>query len=436
MQRKLLVPITSKKDAISSDDDIYGYSFSMLYKQVRLKLKRYPFLWLGVFIIIVVFATIYFRFTYVWEHTSFGDSVRPVRRKACIILNLQDNINLTAVSVPGVANENRFDWKNYLQLHGDLPQNGIVDKKSAWNHWKNYGIKEKRQFRFTNDSRLINEGPLNIGVMIIYESSDKRARSWSDEVMESLIKNRQSYCDRHGYTLINANNLVNYSRPASWSKLVALQYHFKENNFDYIFYLDMDGIIMNQELKLETIIDATERKYDFIVTSDQYGFNVGTFIAKNTPWTLSFLQLTWQQDWLVPDNYVGKQASDSKLPFGEQRAIHYLTNSEQWIASELPTYTGDWKEIRSHFFFAPPCAFNSYVLHPFDFSRPREQFHYVPRDFLIHFDVVEGQTMALQNQLVKHFLSKTQGVIPVMNINGTNTGTKSTLVSSLRLQRH
>jgi hypothetical protein len=97
-----------------------------------------------------------------------------VRRKACIILNLQDNINLTAVSVPGVANENRFDWKNYLQLHGDLPQNGIVDKKSAWNHWKNYGIKEKRQFRFTNDSRLINEGPLNIGVMIIYESSDKR----------------------------------------------------------------------------------------------------------------------------------------------------------------------------------------------------------------------------------------------------------------------
>jgi hypothetical protein len=174
MQRKLLVPITSKKDAISSDDDIYGYSFSKLYKQVRLKLKRYPFLWLGVFIIIVVFATIYFRFTYVWEHTSFGDSVRPVRRKACIILNLQDNINLTAVSVPGVANENRFDWKNYLQLHGDLPQNGIVDKKSAWNHWKNYGIKEKRQFRFTNDSRLINEGPLNIGVMIIYESSDKR----------------------------------------------------------------------------------------------------------------------------------------------------------------------------------------------------------------------------------------------------------------------
>jgi hypothetical protein len=59
------------------------------------------------------------------------------------------------------------------------------------------------------------------------------------------------------------------------SKLVALQYHFKENNFDYIFYLDMDGIIMNQELQLETIIDATERKYDFIVTSDQYGIGHG-----------------------------------------------------------------------------------------------------------------------------------------------------------------
>jgi len=55
------------------------------------------------------------------------------------------------------------------------------------------------------------------------------------------------------------------------SKLEALQYHFTEYNFDYIFYLDMDGIIMNEELRLETIIDATERKYDFIVTSDQNG---------------------------------------------------------------------------------------------------------------------------------------------------------------------
>lgn len=52
---------------------------------------------------------------------------------------------------------------------------------------------------------------------------------------------------------------------------MALQYHFTEYNFDYIFYMDMDGIIMNDELRLETIIDATERKYDFIVTSDQYG---------------------------------------------------------------------------------------------------------------------------------------------------------------------
>ena len=189
MQRKppVLVPIAIKVisniDAVSSDNDNYG--FSKLYKQARLKLKHYPFLWLGVFVIIVVFASIYFRNTYVWEHTSFGDKVRPVRRKACIILNLQDNTNLTAVNLtaPPLINENRFDWKNYLQLNGDLPQNGIVDKKSAWNHWKNYGIKEKRQYRFTNDSRLINEGPLNIGVMIIYESSDKRYSNYFNMVM-------------------------------------------------------------------------------------------------------------------------------------------------------------------------------------------------------------------------------------------------------------
>jgi len=174
MQRKLLTPIAIAADAMSSNDHDTD-SLSKLYKQARLKLKRYPFLWLGVFIIVVILAAIFFRFTYVWEHTSFGDKIRPVRRKACIVLKLQQHHDKDlTTTVPRVDHENRFDWKNYLQLNSDLPPNGIVDKKSAWNHWKNFGIKEKRQYRFTNDSRLINEGPLNIGVMIIYESSDKR----------------------------------------------------------------------------------------------------------------------------------------------------------------------------------------------------------------------------------------------------------------------
>lgn len=50
--------------------------------------------------------------------------------------------------------------------------------------------------------------------------------------------------------------------------------------------------------------------------------------------------------------------------------------------------------------------------------------------------VVDGQPTPLQNQLVNHFLSKAQSAIPVVNSNAANNDTKSTLASSLRLQRH
>ena len=59
-----------------------------------------------------------------------------------------------------------------------------------------------------------------------------------------MVKNREIYCKKHGYTLLNGNELIDNDRPIAWSKLVAAEYHLA-HTFDYVFYVDMDAVIMN-----------------------------------------------------------------------------------------------------------------------------------------------------------------------------------------------
>ena len=45
-----------------------------------------------------------------------------------------------------IINFNNFDWEKYLNTYEDLKKNGIKTRKSAINHYKNYGKKNKRMF--------------------------------------------------------------------------------------------------------------------------------------------------------------------------------------------------------------------------------------------------------------------------------------------------
>jgi hypothetical protein len=51
--------------------------------------------------------------------------------------------------------------------------------------------------------------------------------------MQRVIRNRKEYCKKHGYYMINANSLVDRSRPAAWSKLKVMDHCLhsqRENN--------------------------------------------------------------------------------------------------------------------------------------------------------------------------------------------------------------
>ena len=139
---------------------------------------------------------------------------------------------------------------------------------------------------------------LKIGIIVLYGKGV--AGEWGEDVMKQVIHNRHAYATLHGYEVINANNLIDPSRPVAWSKILAIQHHLPK--YDYVVYVDMDAVIMQPGISLESLIYATEEtaKADIVMQSDWNGPNTGIWLAKNTVWTDTFLQLAWEQKQLVP----------------------------------------------------------------------------------------------------------------------------------------
>lgn len=231
-----------------------------------------------------------------------------------------------------------------------------------------------------------------IAMLMMYDNADG---NWDSELMGRVLRNRESYARRHGYAVINANDLLDRSRPAAWSKLLAMERHLAAGQFDYLLYIDMDVVVMNPALRLETLIAPG---FDFVMTSDRSGMNTGVWFAKNTDFARKFLRLAWDQTQLLSP----RAADGTKHPFEyEQRAFHFLTYSRIWQERHLPRYRGmDPKEVMKHFYMQPQCALNSYVLHPLDYG-DREVSQYVPGDLMVHFAGKKGQRRV---NLMKHYL--------------------------------
>lgn len=99
-----------------------------------------------------------------------------------------------------------------------------------------------------------------------------------------------------------------------------------------------------QDKKIEKLIEASNGG-DLILTEDWSGVNSGVWIANNTPWTRKFLRIAFEQKQL-DEPYASNGA---KHPFEyEQRAFHYLLDTEVWKKRGLPKYKGDSVEMRRH----------------------------------------------------------------------------------------
>lgn len=67
------------------------------------------------------------------------------------------------------------------------------------------------------------------------------------DICAASVANKRAYADRHGYTLIVANALIDPSRPTAWTKILAVEMAMETH--DLIFWTDIDTLIMNPNVR-------------------------------------------------------------------------------------------------------------------------------------------------------------------------------------------
>lgn len=183
---------------------------------------------------------------------------------------------------------------------------------------------------------------------------------------ESLrFKNKQKYALTHGYDFIYEDEELEQaflglepSRPVAWIKFMFIMKYLP--NYDYIMWIDEDAMIMNENIRIEVIVDP---QHMIFISEDGNGINSGVFIVRQAKWSMDFIRNCWEQEWLVKGWH----------PFRyEQRAMHHLYGSKQGLRNakfhkkEIPMI--EIHETRNHFQIVDSCMLNSNVCEEFWFA--------------------------------------------------------------------
>jgi hypothetical protein len=129
--------------------------------------------------------------------------------------------------------------------------------------------------------------------------------NYSQMAQITVFDNIKEYCRIHDYTLwIDTQDKLDNNRYSSWQKIKTSMNILKKHSFKWLFFLDTDCLIMNKDIKLESLIDDN---YSFIIPQHNVkaednpitnieGVNnviTGQFLVKNDVDGLAILQAIW-----------------------------------------------------------------------------------------------------------------------------------------------
>lgn len=164
-----------------------------------------------------------------------------------------------------------------------------------------------------------------------------------------------------------------------------------EKPCDYVMQMDMDAVIMNDEIKIESFIEKAPQA-SMIITGDSHVVNAGQSLWKNTEFTMNFLKDMWAVG-VEPPKLPGMGGDNAAFGIvlggcgpasaGKwQRAACYKKMNAGWFDPVIQRRTekaedqkifaelGVSDEHRKEIFWLPKTAFNAY-------TRDYEEGHFV-----------------------------------------------------------
>lgn len=187
--------------------------------------------------------------------------------------------------------------------------------------------------------------------------TDEKSKSWQtkyfgwrnfDGLLALTWENKRKYAARHGYRLFDESNQLDRSRPASWSKIRAVQRLLNQEACDWVFWLDADTVVMNSYKKVEDFLPAADAIDILLSPDDGGGYNAGVWLVRNSEWTRNFLQEWWDMKSFVKPPGLAKSGDNDALKY---KTAHLMEDND-----------------KTHIGAPPRCTFNSFAR----FVKPNE----------------------------------------------------------------
>ena len=119
----------------------------------------------------------------------------------------------------------------------------------------------------------------NIAIVTLFDKN-------YEDLAKVSLPDKVEYARAHGYDFIYFDEVIDASRPPQWSKVKAVEYLL--NDYEWVWWIDIDALIMNNSVRLESIID---NQYDIIFTENKYSvISNGSSFFRNSQLTKDFLQ--------------------------------------------------------------------------------------------------------------------------------------------------
>jgi hypothetical protein len=125
----------------------------------------------------------------------------------------------------------------------------------------------------------------------------------------------RAYCTRHGYDLAVHRKLYRPDMHPAFSVTKAMALEMDQHpEVDWVLRLDSDAIIVNQDFKLEQLVEATT--CSLLGTDDCNGLCTGVFMIKNSGWSVKLLDML---------DFLGEMSADQWCRYDHQNTFEQNT---------------------------------------------------------------------------------------------------------------
>ena len=105
--------------------------------------------------------------------------------------------------------------------------------------------------------------------------------------------NHLRYANLHGYLYKDTSHILEESRPPAWSKIKAVQYMFRQYACEWVWWLDVDVVVMNPDIRLESLLPADKDIHLIVAEDKSFSVNSGSWIIRKSDWSHQFLAEWW-----------------------------------------------------------------------------------------------------------------------------------------------